>query len=260
MTAMFSQADGYEQVMGRWSVKLAPLFAEFLNVRSGSLLDVGCGTGAMTKAALAAAHDLDIVGIDVVEDFVNFARARIVNPRVRFDVGDALELPYDDATFDQTVSLLVLQFIPNAKKAAAEMRRVTRPGGTVGGCTWASSTVEMSSIFFEEAFRLNPAGKSNAPKLHGCNEPDQLAALWQSIGLEDVYESTLEIDMRFSSFDDYWMSFTGGTGPPGVYLSKLSESDSDTLKNALRRRLEERDGELLTFSATVLAVRGKVPD
>jgi ubiquinone/menaquinone biosynthesis C-methylase UbiE len=258
MTTMFSQADAYEKLMGRWSLKLALPFAEFFNVRSGLLLDVGCGTGAMIEAALAAAHDLDIVGIDVVEDFIYFARERIANPRVRFDVGDAIELPYADATFDQTVSLLVLQFILNAEKAAAEMRRVTRPGGTVAGCSWG--TLEMSSIFFEEAFRLNPAGKHIRPKRHGCDKPGLLASLWQSIGLDEVYESTIEIDMKFRSFEDYWMPFTGGTGPPGVYLSKLPESDRDTLKNALRKRLEERDGEALTFSATALAVRGKVPN
>ncbi len=51
---MFSESDGYERFMGRWSRRLAPLFVDFAGVDAGDdVLDVGCGTGALTLAAAA---------------------------------------------------------------------------------------------------------------------------------------------------------------------------------------------------------------
>jgi precorrin-6B methylase 2 len=51
---MFSESDGYERFMGRWSRRLAPLFVRFAQVRPGDhVLDVGSGTGALSVAAAA---------------------------------------------------------------------------------------------------------------------------------------------------------------------------------------------------------------
>ena len=56
--------------------------------------------------------------------------------RLDFQVGDACALPFPDASFDHAVSMLALQFVPQADLAVREMRRVTRPGGTVAAATW----------------------------------------------------------------------------------------------------------------------------
>ncbi|MGE5301907.1 MAG: class I SAM-dependent methyltransferase, partial [Alphaproteobacteria bacterium] len=137
MDDRFSNADAYEYLMGRWSSVLAEKFLDFVGIRDGErILDVGCGTGALAASAAARTQRSEIVGIDPVAPFLDYARRRIPDPRVRFHLGDALNLPYATGSFDRCLSLLVIMFIRDAGRAVSEMRRVTRPGGSVAVCVW----------------------------------------------------------------------------------------------------------------------------
>jgi len=127
---MFSAAAGYERYMGRWSRLLAPAFAAFAGVKDGErILDVGTGTGSLAQAVEAAFPEARVVGIDPSEAFVGYAKQRA---RGTFEVGNAQALRFDDASFDHSMSMLVLNFIPDHEKALAEMRRVTRTPPGVG--------------------------------------------------------------------------------------------------------------------------------
>ena len=111
---MFSESDGYERFMGRWSRRLAPLFVDFAGVTRGDVvLDVGCGTGSLTLAA-ASIPDVHPVGLDPSREFVGGAQRAGDAAQVRFEVGDASALPFADEAFDRVVSLLMLNFVPDA--------------------------------------------------------------------------------------------------------------------------------------------------
>ena len=216
----FAKAAAYERLMGRWSERLAPLFLEFSQFRdAGSVLDVGCGTGALVEAMAGRTSASTIVGIDPSQPFIDYARQRFPDPRFSFDCGDGMALPYPDTSFDCALSLLVFQFIPQPVKAANEMRRVTHPGGTIGACVWDSGSggLEMAKIFWDEAVKLDGTAINEIPErsLH-CNRPGQLTEVWRAAGLEDVEEVALEIQTDFSDFDDYWVPYSSGVGPQGV--------------------------------------------
>jgi len=100
-------------------------------VGSGSVLDVGCGTGEVTARLAAKYPRPTFVGIDLEESHLDRARARCAEfgSRVRFQVGDALALPFDDELFDLVVCRHVLQAVSDAPRALSEIRRVLRPGG-----------------------------------------------------------------------------------------------------------------------------------
>lgn len=126
---MFSNADAYEHNTKRWSQRLAPLFIEFAGIRDGDrVLDVGCGTGSLSLALAGATRRAEIVGIDPSASFVEYARTRTTDPRLKFEVGNALKIPFPEASFDKTLALLVMQLIPEAAKA--------RSGDSPGDSPW----------------------------------------------------------------------------------------------------------------------------
>jgi ubiquinone/menaquinone biosynthesis C-methylase UbiE len=142
MTSSFNVNDaaGYEQLMGRWSKKLAPFFIDFAGLAADEkILDVGCGNGSLTFALAGTADLREIVGIDYAPVFVEAAIRRNSDPRIKFRQADACDLPFEDGAFDRSLALLVLHFVPDAGKAVFEMRRVVRPHGVVAaGIIWAA--------------------------------------------------------------------------------------------------------------------------
>ena len=89
MTSSFSvhNAAGYEQLMGRWSKKLAPLFIDFAGLANGEMiLDVGCGTGSLTFALTKFADLAAISAIDYSPVFVEAANRRNTDPHVDSDM------------------------------------------------------------------------------------------------------------------------------------------------------------------------------
>jgi ubiquinone/menaquinone biosynthesis C-methylase UbiE len=148
---MFTASAGYENFMGRWSRLLAPAYVAFVGVKNGDrVLDVGTGTGSLAFAVEAATTSGEIVGIDPSEGFITSAKKNAKSGRAKFDVGDAQALQFKDASFDQTMALLVMNFTPDHNKAIAEMRRVTRPQGLVSACVWDyNAGMEMLRFFWD---------------------------------------------------------------------------------------------------------------
>ena len=253
---LFTDALAYEGFMGRWSIRLAPLLAEFAKVGDpGRVLDVGCGTGSLTETLAGMTRRAEIVGIDPVAAFVEHARARINDARASFDVGDAQALPYPDASFDCALSCLVFHFIPDAAKAARELRRVVRSGGTGAVCTWDARGLEMTSLFWDVAVELDPAAEPKRRRPLG--QPGQLTALWQSAGFREVEERPLEIITDFASFDDYWRPQETGVGPTGAYIATLDPAQRSALRSGLEARLRAVGAPgPFTLRAKALAVRG----
>ena len=97
------------------------------------ILDVGCGTGEISSRLAALFPTARVTGIDVIDGHLALARARYatLGERVKFQHGDAFELPFAARSFDLVVCRHMLQAVPNPERVIAEMVRVTKPGGHV---------------------------------------------------------------------------------------------------------------------------------
>ncbi len=261
---VFANPVAYELWMGRWSARLAPSFVDFADLPAGArCLDVGSGTGALSVALLAGVADCRVVGVEPAADYVAYAEGEIADPRAHFEQGDALALSYADCSFEATVSLLILQELPDAAKAVAEMCRVTRPGGCVAACQWDFvDGFSMLQIFWQTVIEVvdsdearrqakdcMPPGYSNAPALE---------ALWRAAGLTDVETKSLEIVMRFEGFDDYWRPFLSGVTQTSSYAETLAEAEREALRQALFAKLLNGGADrAISLPARAWAVRGK---
>lgn len=259
---LFSGAEAYERFMGRWSRELAPLLVRFAGVRDGEVvLDVGSGTGALADAVASAVPGTRITGIDPSAAYVAFTQAKRPRERMTFEVGDAQQMRFDDASFDRTLSLLVMNFIPDAPKAVREMTRVTRRGGTVAAAVWDyGEGMEMLRVFYDAALALRPADEDKDERHMPLCRRGELAELWRDEGLREVAEQALTIQTRFTSFDDYWAPFTEKQGPAGAYVGGLTAGERDALRLQLRRRLLGDGADRpFTLNARAWAVSGVVP-
>jgi SAM-dependent methyltransferase len=261
-STMFARADAYEQFMARWSRLLAPSFVAFAGVRDGdALLDVGSGTGALSFALSDAAPSAQITGIDPSEDYVLHTARQTTDPRLRFQVGDAMHLEFPDAAFDKTLSALVLNFVAEPARALREMIRVTKPGGIVAAAVWDyAEGMEMLRVFWDEAVALDPAAAPRDERHMPLCARGELAALWQKEGLVEVSDGEIQAPLRFASFDDYWRPFLVGQGPAGAYVAGMSAEARAALEGRLRARLlgSAPDGPI-EMRARVWAVKGVVP-
>ncbi len=100
------------------------------------VLDVACGTGNL--AVIAARHGCMVWGIDIACNLIHQARIRAAQEslRVNYMEADAEALPFDAGQFDLTVSMFGVMFTPQPQVAAAELMRVTKPGGRIALANW----------------------------------------------------------------------------------------------------------------------------
>jgi ubiquinone/menaquinone biosynthesis C-methylase UbiE len=257
---MFEVAEAYERQRGRSSKILAPLFVDFVGIR-GEVLDVGCGTGALTFAIAKKTAVSKIVGVDLSEGFLAYARSTTDDPRIRFEQGDAQELPFADNAFDCCLALLVVGFLPDAPEAAREMRRVTRHGGIVATAWWDNSAGnELNQSLWDAARSLDPKGLQVSSGLSFYGSAETLSSLWASVGLTNIDVKNIVFPCGFDSFNDYWQPLTEGQGPDGNFIRGFSEEQRITLRERLRQNLfgDRADGPF-SLTAKAWAVKDIVP-
>ena len=252
-------ADAYERYVGRWSRRVAVDFVRRLDPQAGlRWLDVGCGTGALTSAVLAAADPAEVVGVDPSEGFLAHARNLLGGPRALFEIGDAGALPFPDGRFDVVVSGLVLNFVADPAGAATELARVAAPGGTVAAYLWDyTDGMQMIRHFWDAAAALDPVavGQAEGTRFPLCR-PEPMRELWTGAGLGGVTVDAIEVTTAFRDFDDFWTPFLGGQGPAPEYLATLDDERRTALRDLLRDRLPVHADGSITLSARAWAVRG----
>jgi demethylmenaquinone methyltransferase/2-methoxy-6-polyprenyl-1,4-benzoquinol methylase len=169
--------------------------------RTHRYLDVACGTGDLSVAAARRHPHITVTGVDFVEAMVNAARRKVerekLADRITLLQGDALCLPFDDASFDVTGIAFGIRNIPDRSRALSEMLRVTAPGGQVMilEMTFVRNRLFKAStpVFKPPAARFrksvfeNPAAYYYlADSIMNFPAPDEFSKILEQAGLVDV--------------------------------------------------------------------------
>jgi SAM-dependent methyltransferase len=237
--------------MGRFSRLLSSQLADFASVRAGQrVLDVGCGTGALTGELVGRLGPSDVAAVDPSESFVAATSAR--NPGVDVHLAPAERLPFGDGSFDATLAQFVVHFMKDPSAGLAEMRRVTRREGVVAACVWDHGGSQGPLRLFWDAARAMDPDVDDESHRPGTRE-GQLADLFRAAGLRTVEQATLAVRLEHATFHDWWEPFTRGVGPAGAYLASLDHDRRSELRDRCRRRVS---AEPFATTAVAWAARG----
>lgn len=256
-------AAAYEHFMGRWSRQLSRRFVEFAGLADDDcILDVGCGTGSLTGVLSESPGVRSIVGVDLAEVYLESARKKIRDPRVTFKTGDATSIPVADKSFDRSFAMLVLHFVPDAKKAVSEMRRVVRPGGVVAATVWDSlGGMPAQRLFWDAAATLGLADDKVLRDYYfrPMTRPNEMLAAWAEAGLQRVEQSSITIRFDYENFSDYWFPIAAGEAALGKFAVSLAAEQRLALEQAVRKVYlgGEPDGPR-SFATTAWVCKGVV--
>lgn len=203
-----------------------------------SILEVGCGTGALTRwLANYTEGRSRITGVDfnryLLREAENLARSKEFEGMVEFEKGDAEELPYPDDAFDVTISVTMMEEV-NADKALAEMVRVTKPGGKVGVIVRAADVPFFINMPLSKALKAkvtNPKEWVSAGP-HGCADVS-LYRRFQETALTNV-----KIFPHLVAFDGSWIDFVQAS-----VMSMLDQAEAEEFQTA--RTQTEAEGTFI---------------
>ena len=117
------------QQQAEWTEALRRYLFGKINLKAGArVLEVGCGTGAITQALYNTAQ-ITVMGVDLRIDWLRFAWRN--DPNTAYGAGDALDLPFATGVFDVVVCHFLLLWVKDPLRALREMARVCQPGGSV---------------------------------------------------------------------------------------------------------------------------------
>ena len=214
------------------------------------VLDVATGSG---NAAIAAARlGAEVIGVDYVPALLDRGRVRALAEglTVSFVEGDAEALPFEDDSFDATISIFGSMFAPDHAQAAAELLRVTRPGGKIALVSWTPEGF-IGDLFRTTAGYVPPPAGLQSPMLWGTEE--HLRELFGD-GLESLEVTEKTFTWRFKSAEEFVAFFRRWYGPTVKAFEAVGGDGKGDLEAALvalaRRHDRIGTGEAIAIPAT----------
>ncbi len=256
-------ADRYDAWAGGANVRAAERLAAFVDVQSHErVIDIGCGTGLVSRAVGIGGSTLDHMAIDLSPDMI--ARARAHSPDqhgIRYSVMDAHQLVFNDAMFDVAVLGQSLGYLEDPWQALAEVRRVLQPNGRIAvSCRCRSLSTPAQGVFFERLERL-AIRRARTPAHHALfGEPWVLTTMLEMAGFTDIRVTQLLVGVRANDVHE-WTEMMEWSGPwPHAMIGLLSPGARATFEEELDRSMHRLgEGDYAFHGAFTLAT-GRLRD
>ena len=234
-----TELTGYDRRIGRYGRELGDALIDVAGVAPGNrVLDVGCGTGALTERLVARLGSDLVAAVDPSPDDVARCRERLPGVDVRVARGE--ELPYANAEFDAVLAQLVVSHFDDPTAGVAEMVRVARPGGPIATAVWDfGGGMTALRAFWDAAAAVRAPGTESADQAqsHRFTTAESLDELWRAGGLTDVSTGALMAGTEYADIDDLWEPLAMPDGSPGRFLERLDAATVQRIREELHRAL-----------------------
>lgn len=199
-------AEVYERcfvpaIFGQWAPQVSAAAQVASNDR---VLDVGCGTGVLARAAADhVADDDQVTGLDLNEGML--AVAGRLRPQINWRQGDATHLPFSDASFDVVMSQFALMYFPDRVAALKEKWRVLRPGGRLAIAVWGPFELATGYVILTEIAQ-RWGGQAAADVLtapFALGDKDEVRDLFTIAGITEVIVELWPGTIRFPTIDAF---------------------------------------------------------
>lgn len=187
---------------------VGPLLGVLGGRRPRRLLDLGCGTGVVTSAALALGAE--VTAVDTSPAMLALVARR--HPGVTVRQATLPDLPFDDAEFDAVAGNFVVNHVPDTRATLAELHRVLRPGGTLGLTWWKSDEMTATNVLTEAITRAGVPYEPPSRPFAEVEAPGRFAALLEEAGFAEVAVETLRW-RHVVDVGTWWTDIVGAGGP-----------------------------------------------
>jgi ubiquinone/menaquinone biosynthesis C-methylase UbiE len=207
--------------------------AELELPQGARVLEIGCGTGAVSRFLVTLRHVGEVVGVDPSPLFIERACDLADDDRLCFAVGDGTALAFDSGAFDAVVCHTTLCHIPDVERVIAEAYRVLRPGGqlAVFDGDYATSTVAIRS---NDPLQACVDGVI-AALVHDPWLVRRLVALIRAAGFENCRLRGFAYTQTDDA--DYMLTLVERGADALLAESKLSTKEAEELKAEARGRI-----------------------
>ena len=243
-------ASGDFAVIGTTLQIVGEALAEAVDIHAGDrVLDVAAGNGNATLAA--ARRFAEVTSTDYVPALLDKGRerARSEGLKVRFQVADAEDLPFDDGSFDVVLSTFGAMFTPDHTRPAREMLRVLRNGGRIGLANWTPEGF-IGRLFKVIGAYLPPPAGLKSPALWGTES--HIVELFGSRAAQIRCERR-HFNFRYRSPAHWVQVFRDFYGPTHKAFAALDEVAGSALERDITALLEQMN----IAGATSLVVPGE---
>jgi ubiquinone/menaquinone biosynthesis C-methylase UbiE len=205
------------------------------------ILETAAGTGVVTESLHRALPDAQIIATDLNEPMLEEASARVSTPSVRFLQADALELPFEDGSFDLVVCQFGVMFFPDKVKGHAEARRVLCDGGKYLLVIWdkveRNLATRVAGAAVAELFPDDPAAFYERIPFR-YHDKSMITDDLRSAGFARVEIETVELRSRAASARDAAIALTQGT-PMRSEIEKQGSEALAAATDAAAKALEQ---------------------
>lgn len=253
-------ADAYHEGFGQITPKAALALVNSARIKQNDkALDIACGPGYV--AAFASAKGAVVTGIDFSNAMIQ--KAKTLHPKINFQVMDAEELQFDDASFDVILMNFGILHFAKPEQAIAEAFRVLKPGGKFLYTVW--DRPERSKAFDLIMSALKEEGDVNislpeGPDFYKFSDPHTAKEILTTIGFKTIEAAQIEFIWTLASYEELFQTFyKGGIRIGGILRAQSPEAIPKMIENLKQKtKAFQKKGKLEIPTSVMLFKAEKV--